>query len=185
MLAIDLQISQYFFTLGRSLPGALVQFLATDFFWVLLAWVLFLSCLAGPAKAGRWRLWAQAVAAALSALAINVVIGWLYWRHRPFVDLLFAPLVNVAATTKSFPSDHAGTAWALAGTVWLTNKRSGSIALLVALLIAVARVLAGVHYFSDIAAGAGIGLAVAWVFNRYARRDRNLFNSLMRRLDKF
>lgn len=174
MLAIDSQISQYFFALGRSLPSALVQFLATDFFWVLLAWVLFLSCLAGRHR--RWRLWAQAAAAALIALAINAVIGWLYFRHRPFVEMLFAPLIDISSLEKSFPSDHAAAAFALAGTIWLQKKESGLAALIAALLIAVGRVLAGVHYFSDIAAGAGVGLAVAWVFNRYARRDCDLFS---------
>lgn len=178
MLSFDLQISQYFFSLGRELPVIFVRFMATDLFWVLLAFVLIVSWLArGGGRPRHPRLFLQAAAAAAMALAVNAVIGWLYFRHRPFVDLAFRPLVDVAPLGKSFPSDHAAAAWALASTVWLKQKKSGSLALLLALFIALGRVLAGVHYFSDVIVGAALGFGLAYL--------GNLFSGRWRALDKF
>lgn len=180
MISFDLQISQYIFSLGRAWPAWLVRFLATDLFWGLLALVLVVSWFNQTTAPGRrFRLAAQAVGAAALALGLNAVIGWLYFRHRPFVDLVFTPLVNISPLEKSFPSDHAAAAFAFATTVWLQQKRSGRWAIAAAGLIALGRVLAGVHYFSDILVGAALGGGLAYAFNVYVSRARNLFNSLL------
>ena len=106
---------------------------------------------------------ARSMAAVALTIAINAVITWLCWRYRPFVTLDFKPLLQPLFLDHSFPSSHAAIAWALAGSIWFHHKKNALLALLAAALISVGRVLAGVHYLSDVLAGGFIGLIVAWL----------------------
>jgi undecaprenyl-diphosphatase len=68
------------------------------------------------------------------------------------------------------PSGHAATAAAAAGVVALLHpRRRLPLAPLVA-AIALSRVYLGVHYPSDVLAGAALGLAIAWAVVALARR---------------
>jgi undecaprenyl-diphosphatase len=69
----------------------------------------------------------------------------------------------------SFPSDHAAAAFAIAFAVLAYSRRVGVAFLAVAALIAVSRILEGLHYPSDVLAGAAVGAAAALVVTRVAR----------------
>ena len=59
----------------------------------------------------------------------------------------------------SFPSDHAALFFALSAGVWLVSRRIGMIALIhTVFVIAFPRMYLGLHYPTDIVAGAAIGL---------------------------
>ena len=83
-----------------------------------------------------------------------------YFRPRPFVDLDVS-LLFYEPTDSSFPANTAAAAFAIAAAVWCINKRAGAALLLLAVVYGLARVYAGVHYPSDIIAGAMIGIVVA------------------------
>jgi undecaprenyl-diphosphatase len=105
----------------------------------------------------------RAAAAALIAYAANAGIGVLVGRSRPFAALGFEPFTGAPLTAKSFPSDHAALAFAVAATfayAW-PQRRWAFIA--VAAAIALGRVMAGVHYPSDVLAGAALGAFWAWL----------------------
>lgn len=69
-------------------------------------------------------------------------------------------VISPAANVGSMPSLHAANAFALATVVALTVPRAGFVALPLATLIAVSRVGVGVHWPSDVLAGAVYGTAV-------------------------
>jgi undecaprenyl-diphosphatase len=119
-----------------------------------------------------------AVAAGLSAglaLAIAQIVARLVDRPRPFVSdpsgiHLFARHVADAG----FPSDHATAAFAIAVAVALRDRRWGAVALVAATALAAGRVGIGVHYPSDVLAGAALGALAAlalWVPPLRARVD--------------
>jgi membrane-associated phospholipid phosphatase len=62
----------------------------------------------------------------------------------------------------SFPSDHSVIAGAFAAGLLLLDQRLGLLATLLGLLIAFARVYAGVHYPGDVAAGLAIGATIGF-----------------------
>jgi undecaprenyl-diphosphatase len=66
----------------------------------------------------------------------------------------------------SFPSDHATGAFALALGIWLYDRTLGAILLMLAAVLAFARVYVGTHYPGDVIAGAVIGIAVALALHR-------------------
>lgn len=164
MLNLDLLASQYLFHLGRVLPHWLPVGLASVLIWLLFAYGLYFAARLAPGREQIIFLGRVAVAGIIS-LGIAAVIGYFYFRVRPFAALGFDALIAKSALEKSFPSDHAVVAWALGTILFLYNKKSGYWAGAAALLICLGRVLAGVHYVSDVLVGAGIGaLAALLVF---------------------
>jgi undecaprenyl-diphosphatase len=108
------------------------------------------------------------VAAALSAglaLTLAKVISDLVARPRPFVEHPHtAHLFIKHAADYGFPSDHASGAFAIAVALLLRHRRAGLLALVMATLIGVGRVMIGVHYPTDILGGAVLGTLCALVF---------------------
>lgn len=103
---------------------------------------------------------AAGVSAAL-ALTIGVVVSTLVGRSRPFVTHPGIYDFLHHASDASFPSDHATAAFAIAIALVLRLPRIGVPALVAAVVLAVGRVALGVHYPSDVLAGAVLGLLCA------------------------
>jgi undecaprenyl-diphosphatase len=126
-----------------------------------------------------WASWRRAaVAAGLSAalgLAVGMLISELVDRARPFVaDPGGVHLFSRHAADAGFPSDHATAAFAIATAIFLRNRRWGMVALAAAAVLLVGRVALGVHYPSDVLAGAALGAAAAlalWAAPIRARVD--------------
>jgi undecaprenyl-diphosphatase len=112
----------------------------------------------------------RAVAAAgLSAglgLALAQVISRLANRPRPFIahpDTVH--LFAKHAADPGFPSDHATAAFAIAIALLLRSRRWGTFALIAATILAITRVAMGIHYPTDVLAGATVGALSAWTLN--------------------
>src|SRR4051812_21747515 len=119
-----------------------------------------------------------AVAAGLSAgvaLAIAQVVARLVDRPRPFVaDPHAVHLFAQHAADPGFPSDHATAAFAIGVALLLRRRTWGVVVLALATVLAVGRVAMGVHYPSDVIAGALLGTLVAVALHR--PRARALIN---------
>jgi len=126
----------------------------------LLAWIFIAS--RGYARRAARR---GAVAAGLSAglsLLLASQIANLVGRPRPFVDEPSTVHLLVAhAADPGFPSDHATAAFAIAVAILLRNRRWGLLAMAMAVALAVGRVAVGVHFPTDVLAGAALGSATA------------------------
>lgn len=114
----------------------------------------------------RWRATRRAaVAAALSAgvaLLIAQVVARVVDRPRPFVSEAGAVhLFGHHAADPGFPSDHATAAFAIGVALLLRKRAWGGVVLVLATVLAAGRVAMGVHFPSDVAAGALLGAAVA------------------------
>ena len=77
------------------------------------------------------------------------IVSHFYFDPRPFVAGHFTPILPHAADN-GFPSDHTLLGAAIAFAVFHSNKRLGLLLLLLAILVGIARVLAGVHHITDI-----------------------------------
>jgi undecaprenyl-diphosphatase len=138
-------------------------------FYVEISEALFIATLAVIfmfATGVRNVAWRRAsVAAVLSAglaLAVGKVISELVDRSRPFVvDAHGVHLFSGHAADPSFPSDHATASFAVATAILLRHRRAGILALAAAAVLSVGRVALGVHYPSDVLAGAALGAAAA------------------------
>lgn len=97
--------------------------------------------------------------ATLAADSLSFLIKDLTHRTRPFVaHRSIHPLYVVHSS--SFPAGHAATAFAGAVLLSLVAKRLAPALLALAALIALSRIYVGVHYPTDVLAGAALGAAV-------------------------
>jgi undecaprenyl-diphosphatase len=151
-------------------------------FYVNASEALFIATLAlvfVAAVGERLRDWRRAVVAAVLsaglALAVGKVVSDLVDRARPFVaDPGHVHLFTSHSPDPGFPSDHATAAFAIAGAIFLRSRVWGTVALLAATVLSIGRVAIGVHYPSDVLAGAVLGLAGAlllWLGPIRARVD--------------
>jgi membrane-associated phospholipid phosphatase len=112
----------------------------------------------GLAERSRRREWARARHAVLVTYGVNTTIKFIVRRRRPSLPGL--PPLTGTTTGLSFPSAHAATAFAGA----LAYRRRGLPATALYALagaMGASRVYLGVHYPSDILAGAVLGTALA------------------------
>ena len=96
------------------------------------------------------------------AFLLSRVAGHFYYNARPFVVGNFTPLISHAADN-GFPSDHMLLAALLATLVFFVNARLGTIAWVVALLVGLSRVAAGVHHTGDIVGSAIISIIAVFI----------------------
>ncbi|NNE50965.1 MAG: phosphatase PAP2 family protein [Sulfitobacter sp.] len=89
--------------------------------------------------------------------------------HAEGMDLTRLSLLkpDVLKNDSSFPSDHAMMFMTIAASVWFYARGVASILFLHAIvIICLPRLILGFHWFSDIAAGTVIGVAVAVLLHR-------------------
>lgn len=115
------------------------------------------------------RMVAEALLSACIALGFGGILATLFYRDRPFVTHHVIQLINHPANA-SFPSDHATGAFVIASAIWMFRRKDGLIWLMLAAGIAVSRIWTGVHYPSDVAAGALIGFISALLVHRLFAR---------------
>lgn len=95
------------------------------------------------------------------AWILAIVLKLLFHIARPTFFLTdIQPLLS--KTTFSFPSEHASFFMALAVSIFLLHKKAGYVFMLFALVISLARIVAGVHFPVDILGGFILGALVAY-----------------------
>ncbi len=103
----------------------------------------------------------------LGAYIIAYILKIIVHAPRPFViHTDVSPLV-LETSYSSFPSGHATLFFALATILYFYDRRTGLIFFLFAILIAISRMVVGVHYPLDVLAGALLGMVISWVLHRY------------------
>jgi undecaprenyl-diphosphatase len=123
------------------------------------------------------RMVAEALLSACAALGISGLIAHFFYRDRPFITHSVIQLIKHPANA-SFPSDHATGAFVIATAIWLFRRKDGSIWLFLAACIALSRVWTGVHYPTDVIAGACLGMLSAFVVHQIFAKS-HLANRLL------
>jgi membrane-associated phospholipid phosphatase len=118
-------------------------------------------CLMGALFDRRRRpLYLRGMRTVLLAYLANIALKYVVRRPRPQLDDL--PALSSTVTSLSFPSAHSTTSFAAA---WALTSGDDGLPVVpvyaLAKAMAVSRIYAGVHYPTDIAAGAAYGTALA------------------------
>jgi len=119
---------------------------------------------------GRKTLARDVLVSGLAAWGLAQSVKPLVKRTRPYTDNTAQRLVAVPQGT-SWPSGHTAVATAIAATVATRTGMVGNVLCgAYALGVGVSRIRVGVHYASDIIAGAGVGLVAAALTRSAATR---------------
>jgi len=101
--------------------------------------------------------WIVCAALGPAAIALNYVVKLMVRRPRPVLEGL--PPLGGAPSSLSFPSAHATSSFAVA-TAMARVEPLGALAFVLAFALALGRPYLGMHYPSDVAIGAVLGVAL-------------------------
>ncbi len=100
------------------------------------------------------------------AYILAQVIAAFYFDPRPFVVGHFTSLIP-HAPDNGFPSDHMLLTSAIASILFVYNKKIGTLAWMIAIIVGISRVYAGIHHLTDIVGSATIAIVSIWIAERY------------------
>ena len=130
----------------------------TGMMWIVLS--LAMLCWKPTRKAGV----AALAAMVLGLLCTNLVLKHVVARPRPWLDVAgLVPLIQ-EPDPNSFPSGHTCAAFAAVSAWWraLPRRWMRWTGLVLAVCMGLSRLYVGVHYPSDVIAGALVGLFCGW-----------------------
>lgn len=112
----------------------------------------------------RWGSEVVLAASLVLGFGINYLLGRWKPRARPYQTHTYTAHISTRWLGGSFPSDHAMLAAVCTGLLYVDGLYSFATCFTVATCVALGRVFVGVHYLSDVVAGALVGVgAVALV----------------------
>jgi undecaprenyl-diphosphatase len=133
---------------------------------IVITAIAIIGSLATPAllaiRRPRWRGPLAGYAAAAVAYVVADAVGAPWHRPRPFVALHVTPLFPHGADT-SFPSGTIAVVAAVACVAWLAWPALGRVLAIATVVAAFGCVYVDVHWPSDVAAGAALGVAAGWL----------------------
>ena len=138
-------------------------------FWMAIAVVLLLFGKTRRVGVG------MLLAMLMGLLLCNLTLKPLCHRPRPY-DYQYEvfgktiPLIIERQHDFSFPSGHTIASFEAAGVIVMNNKKWGAAALVLACLIAFSRMYLYVHYPTDVLTSVVLGLVLAFLGNRIARK---------------
>lgn len=112
------------------------------------------------------------LAGIVARFVITDGIRALYHRPRPYLDHPIQHLLLVHSY--SFPSAHAAFFFAFSAALYVHNKRWGIAFFGMSTVIGIARIIAGVHYPSDIAGGVVVGSITGYALAYFLKHDTGL-----------
>jgi decaprenylphosphoryl-5-phosphoribose phosphatase len=159
MQELDLKLLRWMRTHGhsRGLEDAAVALGKAGnngLIWLILGLVLV------AIDSSRWEQWLVCALLGPIAIGLNYAIKLLVKRPRPVLEGL--PPLGGAPSSLSFPSAHATSSFAVA-TAMVRVDPAMSAAFIVAFALSLGRPYLGMHYPSDVLAGAALGIVLGLI----------------------
>ena len=141
-----------------------VAIFCASFLGYLLIGILFVLLIKDFKK--YYKIVAQAFISGIFARFVIVEIIRFIWNtSRPFISNSVNLLIRHTPSA-SFPSGHATFFFALSCLIYFYNKKIGILFLIASFLISISRVFCGIHWPSDILAGALVGILSALIIKK-------------------
>jgi membrane-associated phospholipid phosphatase len=129
------------------------------------------TLMGGLALGGGFRSAARMLTAVAVVYLASEALGTLWPRQRPFARLSRVQALVSHESERSFPSRHVASGLAMAAIGGGAHPRLGLAMAAVAWTLGVSRVAAGLHYPSDVLAGAALGGAIGRLLATHRERS--------------
>ncbi len=176
-MTLDIKLLYFFnnFADKSHLLDWFIVFLAEFLQYILgIVFLIFLYFSIYQKREKFYILGVTALSTIIARLGITEIIRFLTKRPRPFLlHSLNKLLTNgwfYSDTEWSFPSGHSAFFFAMAMVIYLYNRKWGAWFFIAAILMNISRIVAGVHYPSDILGGAIVGIVIGYLTSRLAER---------------
>ena len=136
-------------------------FISSFWTWVIVGAFLSVIMIYEKKVNGMIKLWIGTIA----SVGIADLIKLIFMRSRPFETLDITSLVMVSGS--SFPSGHAAGAFAAMFILGKEFPKLKVLWMILAALVGVSRIYLGLHYLSDVAVGALLGLSIGLLVEKY------------------
>ena len=100
------------------------------------------------------------------AIVVSESISAIYVRQRPFVADSKVHLLVPHSADGGMPSHHIVFMVALVASIYYYDRRTAAFFGVLTLITGLARVVAGIHYPTDILVGALIGVGIVYLYHR-------------------
>ena len=153
----DLALLRFMRTRGhsRGVEGAAKAIAASGEYGAIWAAVGLTAAALDPSRRGRWL---AAAALAPTAIGVNFAVKLAVRRRRPVLEGL--PPLGGAPSSLSMPSAHSTASFAAATAMSRIAPGKGRLLYAGATTMALTRPYLGMHYPSDVVAGAALGIAL-------------------------
>ncbi len=152
-MALDILTFRFLYSIAERLSFFNFVFVAFAVYlpWILVLFALWLLLGEKETRARVHNVFFTLLVAVVSRGIIAEAFRFFVSRERPYAILGFKPLFEVAST--SFPSGHAALLFAIAFAMWHVRREWAAWFFVGAAVNACARIMAGVHWPSDVVAG--------------------------------
>jgi undecaprenyl-diphosphatase len=168
---MDYQILKFFNSLaGKKEWLDILLIILGDYLIIFIPIIIFLVYFFSKRRKKIYPLLLQILVAFGLIYLFVYLIGLLVARPRPFIshqDIYQLDKFFSKSTDFSFPSHHAAVAFIFAWIILFDWRRFGAIILVLSSLAGLGRVFMGVHYLTDIIAGALISLIVVLLIRKF------------------
>jgi|TARA_Y100000310_G_scaffold313175_1_gene361200 undecaprenyl-diphosphatase len=154
------------FALRNEFLDAVIVFFMEHFGLLLIAGLVVFIIFHKSSKIG-FKYAVVIFTAALAAWFIAKAIKFFYFSPRPFEILDNVNLLFEHGEGDSFPSGHATFFSALAVSLYFYHKRIAIIYIAGALFIGLSRIIAGIHWPTDILAGYALGGLIGYLAYKF------------------
>lgn len=115
----------------------------------------------------------------LLSIIVSMLISNFYYHPRPFAIGLGTTLISHAPDS-SFPSDHTSAMFGFSLPFLFFKKyKSGTVFIILASLVGVARIFCGVHFPFDIIGGFFVGLISSYILFFFRERLYSFFSKIV------
>lgn len=149
---------QKIFRIVRAFPNGIVLLQMLNRILTFAAALCYILAILMCGFHGEWKAVRILVLVPAAFFAAVSVFRSLYQAERPYERYGFAPLLQKDTKGKSFPSRHVFSIFAIGSTVFTVFPLAGTLICLSGILLAVLRVVVGVHFPKDVIAGAVTGI---------------------------
>ena len=169
-MSLDIAILRFFnVTIASPLLDRFFILICDFGIWVWPLVIVILAILWKGEARGRWMVLFAVIAVAIIDPVIYRVLKPLVGRIRPCHDLAleWVRLIDGCGGMYGFPSSHAANLFGIAAVMGVFYKTTRFYLYPIAVLVSIGRIYLGVHYPSDVVAGAifgaAVGLAVVYI----------------------
>lgn len=164
---MDLNLTVFNFINGLAGHWQILDWIGiffAEYFQYVLGLALLAIVLISKEKTAKIRMAVTAILAAILArFAVKSLILMFYSNPRPYALGAIKLVATPGEDFQSFPSGHALFFFSAATAIYCYDKKLGLAFFAAAAIVGVARIFVGVHWPSDILAGAVLGTITGWL----------------------